>query len=266
MKKHRQQEDAHALIGAYALDALTDGERRAFAAHLEGCADCARELAGFAATTARLAAAVSVPAPPDLKLSVMRDIDSVRQLAPHTGADRADRLGWPDLRDVRDLTRRRAGPFPLLPRRVGPFVVAASIAAAAAFGALAVWQHQEARTQVQHAEAQVREASAVLAAADARTVHGRTSGGATASVVTSARLNKSVFVASGLPPAPVGKTYQLWFDDHGTMRPAGLVHQDGTRLMQGDPGRALAVGLTLEPEGGSPRPTSSPLILLSLPA
>nr|WSX48086.1 anti-sigma factor [Streptomyces sp. NBC_00974] len=248
MKKHRQHEDLHALTGAYALDTLPEEERRSYAAHLEGCADCAREVAGFAATTARLAAAVSAPAPPDLKLSVMRAVDGVRQLPPHTRTDRPARPSW------------------LLPRRLGPFVVAASIAAAATFGGLAVWQHQENRTQAQRAEAQVREVSAVLAAADARTVHGRTNGGATTSVVTSPRLNKSVFVAAGLPPAPAGKTYQLWFDDHGTMRPAGLMRQDGARVMQGDPSRALAVGLTLEPEGGSPQPTSSPLILLSLPA
>ncbi|CAM5666082.1 hypothetical protein SAVIM338S_06903 [Streptomyces avidinii] len=254
MKKHRHDEDLHGLTGAYALDTLTGEERRAFAVHLEGCADCAREVAGFAATTARLAAAASAPVPPDMKLVVMRGIDGVRQLPPHT---RSDRAGRPD---------RPAGLFSFLPRRAGPFVVAASIAAAAAFGGIAVWQHQEARTQAQHAEARVREVTSVLAAADARTVHGRTSTGATTSVVTSPQLNKSVFVAAGLPPAPAGKTYQLWFDDHGTMRPAGLIRQDGARLMQGDPSQALAVGLTLEPEGGSPQPTSSPLILLSLPA
>nr|WP_329390445.1 hypothetical protein [Streptomyces sp. NBC_01351] len=36
--------------------------------------------------------------------------------------------------------------------------------------------------------------------------------------------------------------------------------------MQGDPGRARAVGLTLEPAGGSARPTTAPLMLLALPA
>ncbi|WP_443067673.1 anti-sigma factor domain-containing protein [Streptomyces sp. NBC_01351] len=50
------------------------------------------------------------------------------------------------------------------------------------------------------------------------------------------------------------------------MRPAGLLRHDSAVVMQGDPGRARAVGLTLEPAGGSARPTTAPLMLLALPA
>lgn len=247
----KHQEDLHTLAGAYALDALTGEEHHAFAAHLGRCAACDREVAGFAATVARLAGAVSLHAPLHMKVAVLQGIDSVRQLPPHTRQQKPAMLAS------------------LFARRMGPFVVAASIAATAAFGGLAVWQHQQtqrARIQAQHAEAQVRDLSAVLTAPDARAVHGRTSGGATTSVVSSARMNKSVFVSAGLAPAPPGKTYQLWFDDHGAMRPAGLFDHNGAVLMQGDPNRALAVGVTLEPEGGSPQPTTSPLVLLNLPA
>ncbi|MFE4633555.1 anti-sigma factor [Streptomyces sp. NPDC056773] len=181
----------------------------------------------------------------------MNRIDGVRQLPPPTRAERPVRM------------------LSAFMRRIGPLAVAASIAAAACLGTVAIWQHrqvEQARTQARSAQAQVREFSAVLSAPDTRTVHGRTSTGATTSVATSARLNKSVFAVTGLAPAPAGKTYQLWFDDNGTMRPAGLVHHDGTVLMQGDPSRARAVGLTLEPDGGSPQPTTSPLLLLNLPA
>ncbi len=246
-----EAQDLHALTGAFALDALTGPEHLAFTAHLERCEACAREVAGFSAAAARLAGAVSLPAPAPMKHAVMNRIDSVRQLPPPTRAERPVRL------------------LSAFTRRIGPLAVAAGIAAVASLGAVAIWQHQQvqqARTQAHSAQEQVREASAVLAAPDTRTVHGRTSTGATTSVATSARLNRSVFAATGLAPAPAGKTYQLWFDDHGTMRPAGLIHQDGTVLMQGDPSRARAVGLTLEPDGGSPQPTTSPLVLLSLPA
>lgn len=105
-----------------------------------------------------------------------------------------------------------------------------------------------------------------MAAPDARTVHGRTTNGAATTVITSALRDKAVFVSAGLPTPPAGKSYQLWFDDHGTMRPAGLLPGDGSTVMQGDRGSARAVGLTLEPAGGSPQPTTSPLLLLALPA
>ncbi|MFD4871607.1 anti-sigma factor [Streptomyces sp. NPDC058412] len=94
-----------------------------------------------------------------------------------------------------------------------------------------------------------------MTAPDARTVHGRTTSGAD---TTSAQHNQAVFTSSGLPVPPTGKTYQLWFDDHGTKRPAGLVHHDGALLMHGNPYYAHSAGLTLEPTGGSPQPTTTP--------
>ncbi|GHI83454.1 anti-sigma factor [Streptomyces xanthophaeus] len=247
----RHEEDLHALAGAYALDALAPEEREAFLVHLGRCASCTAEVSGFSATAARLAAAVGVPAPPHMKQAVLEQVDTVRQLPPHVRSGRPVRLGT------------------ALVRKAGPFAVAASVVAAAAFGGVAVWQHQQAeqaRTQAQQADRQVQALTAVMTAPDAKTVHGRTSSGAATSVVTSAGLNRAVFLSTGLPKADAGRTYQLWFDDNGTMRPAGLLQADGAVLMQGDPGRARAVGLTLEPEGGSPQPTSSPLMLLRLPA
>ncbi|MFG6294645.1 anti-sigma factor, partial [Streptomyces rochei] len=78
--------------------------------------------------------------------------------------------------------------------------------------------------------------------------------------------NKGVFTAANLPAPGAGKTYQLWLDHDGTMRPAGLVDHDGTVILTGNPADAGAVGLTLEPAGGSPQPTTDPLLLMSLPA
>ncbi|MFF3214423.1 anti-sigma factor domain-containing protein [Streptomyces sp. NPDC002886] len=247
----KHEAELHTLTGAYALNALTGEELRAFTAHLEHCESCHQEVGEFAATAARLAAAVSLPVPVAMRQAVLDRIDGVRQLPARA----------PLASSVRFTTR--------LTRRASAFVVAASIVAAAGFGGVALWQHEQVeqgRTEAQRAEQHVRDMTAVMAAPDARTTRGRTSTGALASVVTSARLNQAVFLASGLPPAPAGQTYQLWFDDHGTMRPAGLTPGDGSVLMQGDPGQALAVGLTLEPAGGSTQPTTSPLVLLSLPA
>ncbi len=65
-----------------------------------------------------------------------------------------------------------------------------------------------------------------------------------------------------MPELPPGKAYELWFDDGGSLRPAGLL--SGTearqsRLLDGPVDRATAVGITIEPASGSPQPTSPPL-------
>lgn len=244
-------QDLHVLTGAYALDALTEEEQRIFTTHLGRCDACTLEVAEFAATAARLAVAVGLPVPPRMKPTVMHRIDEIRQMPPPSPAGPT------------------VGRATIWRRRSSPFVVAASLVAAAAFGAVALWQHEQilqARTEAHQASRLSQETTAVLAAPDARTVHGTTGGGTVVSVVTSPRLNKSVFISSGLPELPAGKAYQMWFDDHGTVRSACLFHKGGAVLMEGDPSQALAVALTIEPASGSPKPTTSPLVHLNLNA
>ncbi|MFG2836041.1 anti-sigma factor domain-containing protein [Streptomyces zaomyceticus] len=249
MKHHAT--DAHTLVAAYALGALDDAEREDFDAHLRACEACRQEAAEFQATAARLAAAVSQPPPPAAKAQVMAAIDGVRQLPPRVPAPSAP----PALGGI-------------LRRRAVPLALAASVAAAA-LGGVAVWQTQNGQDlerQARQAQQQLDAVSAVLAAPDARTVHGQAANGALTTVVASERQNKAVFTAANLPAPGAGKTYQLWLDHDGTMRPAGLIHGDGTVVLTGDPADAGAVGLTLEPAGGSPQPTTTPLLLMTLPA
>ncbi|MGW0122294.1 anti-sigma factor [Streptomyces sp. NPDC003327] len=244
--------DLHALTAAYALHALDAAERDEFAAHLAHCEDCRREVGGFEATAARLAAAAGRTPPEALRQRTLAAIEGVRQLPPRVPA---------------------AGPAVALARRVRrravPLALAASLVAAVTFAGLAAWQHREnedARQQARQAEERLEVVSGVLAAPDARTVHGRTTNGALTTVVSSDRQNRAVFTATGLPAPAEGHTYQLWLDHDGTMRPAGLLHADGTVLLDGDPADATGVGLTLEPAAGSAQPTTQPLLLLALPA
>lgn len=205
---------------------------------------------GFQATAARLAAAVTQAPPTSIKPKVMAAIDGVRQLPPRIPAT-------PSAATLGGAVRRRAMPLAL----------AASVVAAA-LGGVAVWQtqqSQELQQQARQAEQRLDDVSAVLAAPDARTVHGKTANGGLTTVVASDRQDKAVFTARNLPAPAAGKTYQLWLAHDGTMRPAGLIHGDGTVLVSGNPADAPAVGLTLEPAGGSPQPTTSPLLLMSLP-
>lgn len=149
-----------------------------------------------------------------------------------------------------------------------PWALAASVAAAV-LGGVAVWQTQSGQDleqQARQAQQQLDAVSAVLAAPDARTVHGKAANGALTTVVSSDQQNQAVFTAANLPAPGVGKTYQLWLDHEGTMRPAGLMEHDGTVILAGNPADAGAVGLTLEPAGGSPEPTTAPLLLMAMPA
>ncbi|MFB6839883.1 anti-sigma factor domain-containing protein [Streptomyces sp. NPDC056361] len=249
MKHHAS--DIHALAGAYALDALDAEETNAFTRHLTQCEACRRDVADFHATTARLATATAKEAPAALKQRTLDAIDGVRQLPP--------RLNAPPTTSLAHRLRRKALPLGL----------AASLVAAASFAGLAAWQHQQAHQaeqQTQQAQQNLDTISGVLASPDAQTIHGKAANGAFTTVVMSARQNQAVFTATGLPSPAPGQTYQLWLQHDDTMRPAGFIHQDGTVLLDGDPADASALGLTLEPTTGSRQPTTTPLLLMNMPA
>ncbi|MCQ6554216.1 anti-sigma factor [Streptomyces sp. C10-9-1] len=245
--------DLHMLTGAYVLHALSPEEHADFERHLRACPSCAQEVRELAATAGKLAAAVEATAPAELKPRVMARIAAERQEPPVVA------------RQARRVTR--------LGRRAVPrLVLAACVAAAAAFGGIAVWQHQQAedaRAQAQRAEQRADELTAVLAAPDAVVSGGELADGARATVVVSRSRNQAVFVASGMPEPPAGSVYQLWYDDEGGMRPAGLMDPSQTAqvlLMDGPLDGATGMGVTVEPAGGSPQPTSAPVALMSFPA
>ncbi|MEY7980510.1 anti-sigma factor [Streptomyces pilosus] len=246
--------DPPRLPGAYALHALPDDERDAFERHLSGCEACAEEAAALSATAARLGLGPVVPPPAALRERVLRRITTVRQQSPGGPAD--------------------PGPAPNRPRvrPLSRWALAACLAAAAALGG-AVWQYERAEDALREARRAERTSggiAAVLAAPDARTRTVALGDGSTGTVVVSRSRDEAVFVASGMPRPPGGKVYQLWFDDGGTgMRPAGLMdpgRADQAVLLRGAVDGASGMGVTVEPAGGSARPTSAPVAVLAFPA
>jgi len=80
-----------------------------------------------------------------------------------------------------------------------------------------------------------------------------------------------LLLASNLSPAPDGKIYEMWLiPKGGKPAPAGLFQSasDGTalNLLSGpvDIAATGAVAVTLEPAGGVPQPTSTPIIVAAL--
>src|ERR1017187_2040276 len=82
-----------------------------------------------------------------------------------------------------------------------------------------------------------------------------------------------LLLASNLPPAPTGKTYEMWIIPKAKGSrpvPAGLFQSaaDGTALhVRPGPVDVAATGIvavTLEPAAGVPQPTSQPIIVAAL--
>ena len=246
-------EDLHSLTGAYALHALPDDERAAFERHLAECGSCEQEIAEFAATAARLALASSAPVRPAMREQVLHRVTTVRQVPP----------GAPPRERVRGAVPRGRG--------LARWALAACLAAAAALGGTTAWQYeraQDARDRAARAERHVEEVAGVLAAPDARSRSARVAGGSGTLVVSAGR-DRAVFVASRMAEPPRGTVYELWFDDGGTMRPAGLMdpgRPSQAVLMDGAVDGASGVGITVEPAGGSRQPTTTPVALLSVPS
>ncbi|MET7758168.1 anti-sigma factor [Streptomyces sp. NPDC005389] len=248
-------EDPHLSAAAYVLHALSPAEEAAFENHLAGCEVCRRDVSVFEGTAARLASVETAPVPEGLRVRVMEQVSRTPQ----------------------DRRQRTTGPRGGLRRNGLRLALAASIVAAAALGAVAVREHEEAdeaRAQAAQALEQARTAGGafadVLTAPDATVHTGELSDGAEAAVVVSRAQAKAAFTARGLPALPSGTVYELWYaGEAGDLRPAGLLDETGdraTRVLDGPLGNAVAVGITVEPAGGSEQPTTEPLGIIPIGA
>ena len=69
-----------------------------------------------------------------------------------------------------------------------------------------------------------------------------------------------------MPALAEDQTYELWYIDSETAVPAGTftVGDDGTtwRVLEGDMTAGASVGVTVEPAGGSPQPTTQPVVVV----
>lgn len=241
--------DVHTLTGAYVCDALGERERAAFESHMAVCPDCAAEVRELREVTAVLAAAVSQRPPASLKEAVDASIRVTRQAPPITDpptlADPAPRDAGRGLRAVWAI----AAVLALLVAGLG-------------------WRIVEQQRQINALNSQAVRISQLLTAPDAAAVRVTVAGGGTALLVDSRSRDEAAITFTGLAGAPAGKTYQLWLlTPAGSARSAGLMASAPSQpiLLRGLAGEA-EVGMTIEPAGGSPAPTTRPVMIAALGA
>ena len=107
----------------------------------------------------------------------------------------------------------------------------------------------------------------INAASDVQRASADVAGGGTATLVWSGELGKSALVANDLPALPGDKTYELWYIRDGQATPAGTMESEGTgstwRVLSGQMSAGDTVGVTVEPRGGSKKPTTDPIVAIS---
>jgi anti-sigma-K factor RskA len=241
--------DIHTLAGAYALDALTDIERAAFARHVASCESCAQELAELSATVARLTDATAAVPPARLKSAVLDEVSRTRQVAPG-----------------------RPGAVPTRVRRGWRGLVAAAAAAVvlAAGGGAVGWfsGRHDADAKLKAAQIQTAKINNLLTAPDAQVHTTKLDGGGQVTVITSPRLDQGVAVLTGMPKLADGQVYQLWLVNGALATSAGVMDpgvDTGTAFIDHLDG-ADTFGVSAERAGGADHPTVPLVTQLALNA
>jgi anti-sigma-K factor RskA len=256
-----RREDLHSLAAPYALDALEPPERVRFEKHLKDCDRCAAEVRALSEDAVRLAWSAAAPAPAALRDRVMAAVLTTPQdPAREPVRARATQLP-PHVWGSQPPPRQRAR------RRIPLFVPFATATAAAALVVASLFAVQADRTQdeLTAERDRSREIAHVLAAPDARAGSGRDARGRTIGVIASAAERSAVVTLGGYGTPPGGRVHQLWLMRPGAQpRSLGLLKGDTPLVATSLGTSATSLAVTVEPAGGSPQPTTQPIVQLAL--
>lgn len=258
------------LLALYALGSLDAAEAEAVERHVATCTSCRPVIARWRGDLAALAESVEPEAPPASARQALLARLGVEQ-APAAEAPAAQPVRASETAPATPPRRRRGGL--LLP-------LAASFLVGAIAGALAVRQafvddvrdlaaradavaaeRAAAAERVESLQGELAAARAALSLAPAPEAV-PLSGLAPAPeargrVFVDRGSGRALFVASGLPALPEGRTYQLWRIVEGQPRPAGLLGAgEGSLVVEGVGATDKEVwAVTVEPRGGVEAPT-----------
>jgi anti-sigma-K factor RskA len=262
-RDHREWLESAAL---FALDALDGDERRAFGAHAATCDECRREVASLRAVGTALAYAVpQVDPPPALRTRVLAaalgsaSVDGAR---PESATHHAPGRSWLPLAAALLLAVGLGAYAYSLRTQLASLESALNTAREDALSSL-----EQAQTARQAAAA-AQQRLDVLMAADSARVQLSAAAPAPASGRADWSRTRGLLVSiDNLPPAPAGRTYQVWYLTRGMPVSAGLLRPDASGRLTGlypvAPGAPDPIGfaLTEEIEGGAPQPTTQPVLV-----
>lgn len=234
--------DVHTLSGAYALNALSPEESADFRRHLAGCQACRDEVRELQIAAALMGAAETETPPPGLRARVLAAADRTPQMPP--------------VAPVVPLQRGGAEPGR---RRWLPRLVAAAAMVILVGGGVALVQGGDDEPT---APQLVAAAAAVFEAEDARVLTVNTKNGGKITVGVSPERNEMAVDARSLPKLDEQHVYQLWTVHNGQPTSAGVLGSRDTGAAMGMPGEATKVAVTVEPTGGSTKPTTEPIVLV----
>lgn len=271
--------DIHTHAHAYVVGALTDEETAEFERHLIECDECVAEVLDARAVASALSTVVATDPPAGLRSRVLAEIATTPQdespsattedrplvaVGSPTPAPQAGQPGAPEGSNVVPIR-------PSWRSRGTSLLAAAAVIAAVGFGGWAIQSSQDARASREAAEVAASQSAALqnlLSADDVRTVSGRfAKTDHTGTVVMSQERGQAMLVTSGLPDLPDDKVYEAWTID-GDPEPAGTFTSDGDAAMVELPDATFgadSVAVTVEPDGGSPEPTSDAIFTVSMP-
>ncbi len=232
--------DLHTLSGAYALNALTADEAQEFGTHIEACPACRLEVAEFQQVVAKWGATEALQPPAHLKSRVLAAVDREPQLPPLLPSAQEQEV-------VSDSEGRRPKWFPRL-------VAAAAALAAIAVGSFAFDQLNEPDSELAAGVTRVFDAE------DASVTTMPTEDGSEISVATSPSLNRMAVDTHELPSLSDQQVYQLWAIERGEATSRGVLSDPDEGAAMGLPDEDVTVAITIEPEGGSQRPTTEPIM------
>jgi anti-sigma-K factor RskA len=240
------QERFEDLKDAYVLGALPEEERLEFEQYLLTNPDLQAEVDELGAVAALLAFAPREQEPaPELRRRIMDTVEAEAVQQP-----RSSRRSWlAGLREAVGVRELALGAAAMLV--VGLF----------SWSMLLQGEVRDLQGRVQGLQGQVQDQSQgpqMIALGGAGTEQG-----AQAQLVT-LEGDRAVLVAENMPPVPEGKTYQIWVIKGDTPQPSGVFEPKGDSIaavVEKPVEGADAVAVTLEPEGGSPKPTTEPMLV-----
>jgi len=232
------------LRDAYVLGALPDEERREFEEYLAAHPERQAEIEELNAVTGLLALSAEEREPsPELRRSIMRVVE------PEAEPRRTSSRSW----------LARMGEY-LSVRNLALGAAALLVIGLFSWNMLLQGEVRNLQGRVQNLQAPQQESRMVA-------LKGSEAANRAHVEVIILGDQRAVLMAEDMPPVPEEKTFQIWIIVNDVPQPSGLFEtkDDPVATVIDRPLRgADAVAVSIEPEGGSPEPTTDPMLTAKL--